>query len=100
MGLSKIWIYGEAKDGVVATTTLELLAKARTLADTVEVVVHGDASPLAPDLVYTVPHRCCRWGTSVRASPVHASPRLSLLPYRQAVAPTSCCVGPPTTVET
>jgi len=47
MGLSKIWIYGEAGDGVVATTTLELLAKARTLTDTVEVVVHGDASALA-----------------------------------------------------
>ena len=50
MGLSKIWIYGEAREGVVATTTLELLAKARSLADTVDIVVHGDASPLAADL--------------------------------------------------
>ena len=50
MGLSKIWIYGEAREGVVATTTLELLAKARSLADTVDVVVQGDASPLAADL--------------------------------------------------
>ena len=96
MGFSKIWIYGEAKDGVVATTTLELLAKARALADTVEVVVHGDASPLAPDLGVHGASSVL----SVGDSPVHASPRLSPLPYRQAVAPTSCCVGPPTTVET
>ncbi len=50
MGISRIWIYGEATDGVVATTTLELVTKARGLAETVEVVVHGDASALAADL--------------------------------------------------
>jgi len=38
MPLSKIWVFGEAADGKVSNTTLELLAKARTLADTVEVV--------------------------------------------------------------
>ena len=50
MGISKIWIYGESTDGVVATSTLELLAKARTIAETVEVVVHGDASAVAAEL--------------------------------------------------
>ena len=50
MGIAKIWIYGESTDGSVATTTLELLAKARQLADTVDVVVHGDASVLAAEL--------------------------------------------------
>ncbi len=39
MGISKIWIYGESMDGVLATSTLELLSKARTIADLVEVVV-------------------------------------------------------------
>lgn len=38
MAISKIWVFAEATDGKVSNTTLELLAKARTLADTVEVV--------------------------------------------------------------
>jgi electron transfer flavoprotein alpha subunit len=38
MTVSKIWVFGEAADGTVSNTTLELLAKARTLSDTVEVV--------------------------------------------------------------
>ena len=38
MAISKIWVFAEAADGKVSNTTLELLAKARTLADTVEVV--------------------------------------------------------------
>ena len=50
MGISKIWIYGESTDGVVATSTLELLAKARTIAETVEVVVHGNVSAVATEL--------------------------------------------------
>ncbi|MDP6215487.1 MAG: electron transfer flavoprotein subunit alpha/FixB family protein, partial [Acidimicrobiales bacterium] len=50
MGISKIWIYGESTGGVVSTATLELLAKARTIGDTVEVVVHGDASAVAAEL--------------------------------------------------
>ena len=50
MGISKIWIYGESTEGVVATATLEMLAKARTIGDTVEVVVHGDASAVATEL--------------------------------------------------
>jgi electron transfer flavoprotein alpha subunit len=42
MGLSKVWVYGEASDGKVASITLELLSKARELGDTVE-VVYGNA---------------------------------------------------------
>jgi electron transfer flavoprotein alpha subunit len=42
MTLSKIWVLAEATDGEVATTTLELLTKARDLADTVECVYAGD----------------------------------------------------------
>ena len=38
MGISKIWVFAEATDGKVSNTTLEILAKARELADTVEVV--------------------------------------------------------------
>ncbi len=38
MGISKIWVFGEATDGKLTNTTLEILAKARELADTVEVV--------------------------------------------------------------
>ena len=34
MGVSKIWVLAEATGGNVATITLELLAKARELADT------------------------------------------------------------------
>ncbi len=50
MGVSKIWVYGEAGNGGVKTITLELLAKARELADTVEVVFGGDASGVAAEL--------------------------------------------------
>ena len=50
MGFSKIWVHGEASDGVVASITLELLAKARELAETVEVVVAGDADSIAAEL--------------------------------------------------
>jgi electron transfer flavoprotein alpha subunit len=48
MGLSKVWVFGEASDGKVATITLEMLAKAREIADTVEVVYGGaDADAVA-----------------------------------------------------
>jgi len=42
MTLSKIWVYAEVSDGEVSSTTLELLTKARELADTVECVYAGD----------------------------------------------------------
>jgi electron transfer flavoprotein alpha subunit len=51
MGLSKIWVFAEAIDGKVTTTTLELLTKARELADTVEAVYGGaDAEAIAAEL--------------------------------------------------
>jgi electron transfer flavoprotein alpha subunit len=51
MGLRKVWVYGEAADGKVASITLEILAKAREIADTVEVVFgNGDADAVAATL--------------------------------------------------
>ena len=52
MGLDKIWVFGEANaDGdAVATITLEMLAKARELADTVEVFMAGDGDDFAEEL--------------------------------------------------
>ena len=50
MGFSKIWVHGEINEGVVATITLELLAKARELADSVEVIMHGDAESVSATL--------------------------------------------------
>lgn len=38
MGVPKIWVFAEAAEGAVSNTTLEMLAKARELADTVECV--------------------------------------------------------------
>ena len=42
MGLSTVWVFGEATGGKVATITLEMLAKARELSDNVAVVYGGD----------------------------------------------------------
>ena len=51
MTLNKVWVFGEATDGKVATITLEMLAKAREIADTVEVVYGGaDADAIAATL--------------------------------------------------
>jgi electron transfer flavoprotein alpha subunit len=51
MTLSKLWVLAEAVDGEVVNTTLELLTKARELADTVECVYAGDdADDLADTL--------------------------------------------------
>lgn len=51
MALSTIWVHAEAVDGKVATITLEILAKARELADTVECFYAGDdADAIAADL--------------------------------------------------
>jgi electron transfer flavoprotein alpha subunit len=38
MSISKIWVFAEASEGKVTNATLEILTKARELADTVEVV--------------------------------------------------------------
>ena len=51
MALNRIWVYAEATDGTVAPLTLELLAKARSLGDTVEAVyAGGDADAVAATL--------------------------------------------------
>lgn len=51
MTLSKIWVYAQADEAKVSTITLELLAKARELADTVEAVYGGaDAEAIAGEL--------------------------------------------------
>jgi electron transfer flavoprotein alpha subunit len=48
MALNRIWVYAEAADGKVHPLTLELLAKARSLAGTVEAVYGGaDADAIA-----------------------------------------------------
>ncbi len=51
MGLSKIWVYAEATpDGGPTSLTLEILSKARELADTVECVTSADGAPMAEAL--------------------------------------------------
>ncbi len=50
MALSRIWVYAEAREGEVLPITLEILAKARELADTVECVFGGDADAVAAAL--------------------------------------------------
>jgi electron transfer flavoprotein alpha subunit len=50
MALSKVWVLAEANDGKVATITLEMLAKAREIADTVECVYGGDGDAVAATL--------------------------------------------------
>ena len=50
MALSKIWVYAEASNNEVSTTTLELLTKARELADTVECLYAGDGNAVAATL--------------------------------------------------
>ncbi len=50
MGLDKIWVFAEGREGSVATISLEILAKARELADTVEVFMAGDGDDYAEEL--------------------------------------------------
>ena len=51
MALSKVWVHAEALEDGVATITLENLAKAREIADTVECFFGGDAIAMAVTLV-------------------------------------------------
>jgi len=48
--MGTIWVHAEAADGAVKSITLELLAKARTLGDTVECVYAGDGDAVAAEL--------------------------------------------------
>ena len=50
MGLDKIWVFGEANGDAVASITLEMLAAARELADTVEVFMAGARDDYAAEL--------------------------------------------------
>jgi electron transfer flavoprotein alpha subunit len=50
MTLSKVWVHVEAPDDKVAPITLEMLAKAREIADTVEAFYGGDGSAVAETL--------------------------------------------------
>jgi len=50
MALDKIWVFCEAGDDGVATITLEMLAKAREVAGTVEVFCGGDGAACAAEL--------------------------------------------------
>lgn len=47
MALSKVWVHAETNENGVAPITLEMLAKAREIADTVEVFVGGDGAAVA-----------------------------------------------------
>ncbi len=51
MTLDTIWVHAEATDGTVSTTTLELLTKARQLADTVCAVYAGDDADELADVL-------------------------------------------------
>ncbi len=50
MSVGTIWVLAEASNGAVASITLEMLAKARELADTVECVFGGDGDSVAAEL--------------------------------------------------
>ena len=44
MGISSIWVFGEVANGSLSSMTTEILAKAREIADDVQVVLGADAS--------------------------------------------------------
>ena len=50
MSLDKVWVFAEASNGKVKTITLEILAKAREIADTVECFYVGDGDDVADEL--------------------------------------------------
>jgi len=77
MTVSKIWVFAEARDGKVATITLELLAKARELAGTVEVFYGGaDGDAIAAEVGAhgaTAVHATGDLGGSLQGVPVAAA---------------------------
>ncbi len=50
MALDTVWVFAEATDGKVKTITLEMLAKAREIADTVVCFYGGDGDDVADEL--------------------------------------------------
>ena len=94
MALSKIWVLAEATDGKVTTTTLEMLTKARELADTVEAVyAGGDADAVAGRSARTAPPRCSPPATSAAPSPACRWPLPSPPRSRVATPPTPSCAA-------
>ncbi len=97
MTVSKIWVFAEASDGKVSNTTLEMLTKARELADTVECVsvaaadVAGAVGAHGATAVHQAPTASCSAPPSPRPSP-GPSPR--------APVPTPCSSPPATTGAT
>jgi electron transfer flavoprotein alpha subunit len=76
MAVSKIWVFAEAADGKVATITLEILAKARELADTVEAFIGGDGAAVAAELGAhgaTTVHATGDLGDSLAGVPIAAA---------------------------
>jgi electron transfer flavoprotein alpha subunit len=77
MTLSKIWVFAEATDGKVSSTVLEVLTKARELADVVEAVYAGPdaeavAGPLGAHGATTV-HAIAGVGDALPGVPVAAA---------------------------
>jgi len=50
MGIGKVWVYAESDGDKVKTITLEMLAKAREIGDTVEAIYGGEGSVVAETL--------------------------------------------------
>src|SRR5882762_7873371 len=50
MAIGKVWVYAETDGDKVKTITLEMLAKAREIGDSVEAIYGGDASAVAETL--------------------------------------------------
>ncbi|MEY2421433.1 MAG: electron transfer flavoprotein alpha subunit [Acidimicrobiaceae bacterium] len=50
MGIGKVWVYAESDGDKVKTITLEMLAKAREIGDTVEAIYGGDGGVVAETL--------------------------------------------------
>ncbi len=100
MGLAKVWVFAEAEGDKPATSTLELLTKAREVGDTVECVYvganadalaaslgeHGATKVFAVDPGDALARRRRRRGAAVAD--------------RGATRPTSCCSRRPTTAAT
>ncbi len=76
MTIAKIWVVAEVVDGAPTTTSLELITRARTLADTVETVVWGDGATAAGALGEygaTTVHDVGDLGGALPGSPVAAA---------------------------
>ncbi len=76
MTTAKIWVVAEVVDGAPTTTSLELISRARTLADTVEAVVWGDGASAAAALGEygaTTVHDVGDLGGALPGAPVAAS---------------------------